>query len=237
MKMTIIGAVALLTSVLSSCSLVENTRRSLLGDSSSSSSSTAARPHRTSLSQSGGSSETVPREQYEMLQARYEALKAKHPEDASLDAASGGPVDPTVELSHGGSEAQDQLASMMTVSESPQGQASAGGSGDYEELRKGILAFEVKKYDLAMNYFDKLTNSPEDQVRYRSRFYAARILYIKKEFSLALQVFEDLIERFAFSGLTIDSLQFAQDCAARLGQIEKVKKYQALSKRLGVEAT
>ncbi|MDH4468223.1 MAG: hypothetical protein QE271_09195 [Bacteriovoracaceae bacterium] len=216
-----------ITLIFSSCSLVENTRRSLLG-------APAKSDKRSSkLSASSALGETVPREQYETLLSQYNSLKQKYEPVAPTSELN--PDSPTVEL-QGAVAPGDELAKMVPLADAPD-LGNNNESSDFGELRKGMLAYEIQKYDLAMNIFDKLTNSREDQVKYRSRFYAAKILLAKNEYNLALQVFEDLIERYAFSGLTAESLQGAKECAEKLGKPDKVKKFQELSKRLGMEAT
>jgi tetratricopeptide (TPR) repeat protein len=192
---------------VSSCSLVENTRRSLLGGPAKSAGSPSA-------------SDTVPREQYETLLAQYNELKSKSSTVTVAESEESMDASPTVPLAMPMAPDSDAVISMPL--------------DDFEELRKGILAYELQKYDLAMNIFDKLTSSAEDQVKYRARFYAGKILFARGEFSLAMQVFEDLLERFAFSGLSVESLQLARDCASKLGQTEKQKKLDELAKRLGL---
>jgi len=201
--------------LLTHCSLVDRTRRGLLGG--------AAKPG--AATGKSGVGETVPREQYETLLSQYNDLKSKTESSQTPSLTSEEfPTSPTVSMG-----AEESMAPSLSNTS-----AMSATGDEFEELQKAILAFEIKKYDLSMNLLDKLTGSSEDQVKYRSRFYAGKILFARGEFNLAMQVFEDLLERYAFSGLSVESLQLAIQCAEKLGQGEKIKKLSELAKRLGL---
>jgi TolA-binding protein len=66
------------------------------------------------------------------------------------------------------------------------------------------------------------------QIRVRSKFQIAEILFTQNEFDLASQVFEDIVKNYAFSGLVIDSLKRLVTCSEKLNLNDKAVKYQSM---------
>jgi TolA-binding protein len=84
------------------------------------------------------------------------------------------------------------------------------------------------RLDIALKAFQSLERSPMLQIRVRSKFQIAEILFTQNEFDLASQVFEDIVKNYAFSGLVIDSLKRLVTCSEKLNLNDKAVKYQSM---------
>jgi hypothetical protein len=54
------------------------------------------------------------------------------------------------------------------------------------------------------------------------------MLLEKQHFDLALQVFEDIINKSAYSGVVLDALKHAVVCTDKLGIINKKEQYMSM---------
>ncbi len=95
-------------------------------------------------------------------------------------------------------------------------------------FRKAQSLFDKKDYDNALRIFQTLENSPLAQVRVRAKFNIGNILLIQNEYDLALQVFEEIIHHYAFSGVVIPTLRNIIICADKLKLESKKVKYQSV---------
>lgn len=100
-----------------------------------------------------------------------------------------------------------------------------------QEVHSLKLAIELMKkghYGKAINILRPLESSTFKQIKVRAKFELGEILFMQKEYDLALQTFEDIILKYAFSGLTIKSLQRLTVCCSKLSLKEKYDKYSML---------
>ena len=100
--------------------------------------------------------------------------------------------------------------------------------GHIFELRKAKLAIEQKQYQRGMDILSRLQKSPYRQIQVRAQFLIAESLFLQEEFDLALQAYEDIIQKSAFSGLVLKTLQKAIVCTKKLGIKDKEDRYYSI---------
>lgn len=203
--------------------------------------------------------EMVPKSQYDELAKKFEALNAKMEAKASTPAAApeknptdelvnqlGAAKDPdVVEAKNTLMETVDVFEDKMGIKETRvnpmvgNGDASLASNrpppadkleNDIFELKKSMSLASQGKFDNAIRGLQPLTKSSSKQVQVRAKFGMAEILLAQKEFDLALQAYEDIINNYAFSGLVINALKKAAGCAEKLNLTDKKAQYESLIK-------
>ncbi len=225
--------------LLVGCSgLIETTRKTLNGDDSK----------RKSVKKE--ERKFVSKDQYDDLLAKYKNLNDKYQglkeERLTNNQKSYDQLDELV--SSGGSQ-----ASAMPKSAAPTGQIESidvfGGNGasakpktstpgqasdnsnfedDLSYYKKSLALMENRKLDEALKVFQYLENSKSNQIMVRAKRYIGDIYLDKKQFDLALQVYESIIRKHAFSGSVIHALKKAAICSDRLGLTDKKLKYESI---------
>lgn len=224
----------------SSCSWISN-RRSLLGEDEVA----AAAP----------GPQTVSKDQYNELMKKYETLlqerrleNAQSPNEAA-DLANAleknPPADPAelaqkiADLPHDSQNMQlaetvdvfgpDGVKADRTQAEPPSPALSSANAGEVEEdlqqLEKAEVLLDQNKFDATLGIVKKLETSPSKQIRVRAKFLLGEILFKQGEFDLAMQIFEEIISRDAYSGIVVKTLGRLIVCSEKLGLKAKKDKY------------
>ena len=94
--------------------------------------------------------------------------------------------------------------------------------------RQAAAFVAQKKYDQALSLLRPLEKSRVKQIVVRSRFLTAEILYAQHEYDLAFQVYEEVIQQYAFSGLVLAALDRLVSCADKLNLTAKKEQYYSL---------
>jgi TolA-binding protein len=100
--------------------------------------------------------------------------------------------------------------------------------GQIEQLQKARKFMVQKKMDAALNEFKLLENSPLRQIQVRARFNIGELLFRQGEFDLAMQVFEDILQKDAFSGIVIKTLGRLIACSEKLKLKKKQEQYYSI---------
>jgi TolA-binding protein len=95
-------------------------------------------------------------------------------------------------------------------------------------LRQALESLEKDDYSTSMLTFQKLEHSSFPQIQVRAKFYIGEVLFKQKEFDLALQVYEEIIKKYAFSGMIVKALERSKACSQELKLDNKFEKYQSL---------
>ncbi|MEI8347443.1 MAG: hypothetical protein WCG27_08245 [Pseudomonadota bacterium] len=95
-------------------------------------------------------------------------------------------------------------------------------------IRKAIPLVSENKFDTALGILKPLEKSSIKQVRVWSKYLIGEILFKQGEFDLAMQVFEEIITKNAFSGLVIKSLGHLIVCSEKLKLNKKREQYFSL---------
>ena len=230
-KYSLTGLILVSPFLLSSCSsLVESTRKSLLGSET---------PRKKTKEV-----KWVSKAQYDGLMERYKDLSDKYEKlkDESLQPSSSA-YDQVEELAKktpsetvdvfAKNGLADQAAKKAPAIPTPAPVAKESLNSDEvsQELqyyKKAMALKENGKIDEALKILQYLERSPTDQVRVRARSQIGDIYMIKGQYDLALQVYETMITNDAFSGKILTALKKAVVCCDRLNLTQKKMKYQSI---------
>ena len=99
---------------------------------------------------------------------------------------------------------------------------------EIEKLFSAQTLLEEKKYDQALKLFREVKKSQVRQVRVYAQYYIGELLFNQDEFDLSLQVFEEIIQNHAFSGVVLKSLEKLVICSDKLSLTEKRDQYNSI---------
>lgn len=223
MKYSLIPMAMLIS--LSSCSWYRDLERSLVEDDEK---------------QMKRTSRTVPRTQYDQLLVKYEELSKKY--EALKEKPPGSQDSLVDELQRTQSENFAQPSSNVeteTVNVFPPAGAAAPAQpsapiqvpDDVESqlslYRRG-LALKASNPGEATKIFQQLENQAVSPVKVRAKFQIGELLLGRGQYDLALQVFEDIINKNAESGVVLDALKYAVICTEKLGIANKKDQYTSM---------
>ncbi|WP_408097374.1 tetratricopeptide repeat protein [Peredibacter sp. HCB2-198] len=223
MKYSLIPLASLL--LVSSCSWYRDLERSLVEDDEK---------------QMKRQSRTVPRAQYDQLLVKYEELSKKY--EALKEKPPGSQDSLVDELQRTQSENFAQPSSNVeteTVNVFPATSATAPATpsapiqvpDDVESqlslYRRG-LALKASNPGEATKIFQQLENQAVPAVKVRAKFQIGELLLGRGQYDLALQVFEDIINKNAESGVVLDALKYAVICTEKLGVANKKDQYTSM---------
>lgn len=215
MKQTFpIAMILLLAST--SCSWYRDLERSLVEDDEKQARKAQAR------------SRTVSREQYDQLLVKYEELTKKYeslkegkPQSSLVDELQGTNTENFAPTSTG---AETETVSLGAP-------AMVAVPGDLESqlalYRRG-LALKASNPGEATKIFQELEAKGVPDVKVRARLQIGELLLARQQYDLALQVFEDIINKNAHSGVVLDALKYAEVCADKLGLSAKKEQYHSM---------
>ncbi len=95
-------------------------------------------------------------------------------------------------------------------------------------LREVQENIKVNKFENALVILKELENSKEKQIVVRAKMMLGDLLFNQGEFDLASQVYEEVINKYAFSGLVLKALGKLIVCSEKLKQPERQAKYYSL---------
>lgn len=215
LKSALLPMLALL--VLNSCAWYRDLERSLVEDDE----------------KKANKSRTVSREQYDQLLVKYEELSKKYETLKEGPKESNSLVD---ELQKSSAENFANVSpNVETVDAFPGNQqvvvATEDVGSDVESqlalYRKG-MTLKTSNPGEATKIFQQLEAQGAPAVKVRSKLQIGELLYSKGQFDLALQVFEDIINTQAHSGMVLDALKYAVVCSDKLGIQNKKDQYASM---------
>jgi len=215
LKSALIPMFALL--VLNSCSWYRDVERSLVEDDE----------------KKAKQSRSVSRSQYDQLLVKYEELSKKY--EALKENPNKGQSSLVDELQKTSSENFAQTTpNAETVDAFPNQQvvvASEDLPSDLESqlviFKKGVGLKESNPGE-ATKIFQQLETAGTPAIKVRAKLQIGELLYGKGQYDLALQVFEDIINKNAHSGVVLDALKYAVNCSDRLGIQNKKEQYASM---------
>jgi TolA-binding protein len=213
--------------ILASCSsLVESTRKSLIGDD---------KPRTKKKKET----RWVSRDQYDdlmikfkTLSGRYEKLREQNlhskPSFDQIGEMAGKQSSETVDVfgKNGLANHSSQKAQATKIPQFNLNTASVEDELSY--YKKAKILFQNGKVDEALKLFQFLEKSNSKQIMIRAKREIGNIYYQKNKYDLALQVYEEIIRRHGFSSSVLHSLKNAMNCARQLGLSEKQAQYYSL---------
>jgi tetratricopeptide (TPR) repeat protein len=213
--------------ILASCSsLVESTRKSLLGDD------------KPRVEKKKKENRWVSRDQYDDLMVKYKSLSNRYEKLREQNLHSKPSFDHIGEMAKGSSSetvdvfGKNGLANQNSNKQSaPRPQFNLNTNGVEDELsyyKKAKILFQNGKVDEALKLFQFLEKSNSKQIMIRAKREIGNIYFQKNQFDLALQVYEGIIRRHSFSSSVLNALKNAVNCAKQLGLTEKQAQYYSL---------
>jgi tetratricopeptide (TPR) repeat protein len=198
----------------------------------------------------------VSKAQYEKLMEKYEHLLKRHRESQWFGKKPGehgrksekivndlGRIRPKIELAETidlfgkpviEEKEKEENLKLVKVREMPTFIGIEGPTKNLQEQIENLIRargyVERKKLNKAMDILKKLDKSNDNQIRVRAKFYIGEVLYIQEEYDLAMQVFEEIISKHAFSAMTIKSLNRLVDCSKKLELSKKERRYYSILK-------
>lgn len=96
------------------------------------------------------------------------------------------------------------------------------------KIRKAAVLVGENKFDNALTIIKELEKSPIRQIVVRSKYLLGEILFRQGEYDLSMQIYEEVINKNAFSGLVIKTLGRLIVCAEKLKLNAKKEKYYSI---------
>lgn len=222
---TLIPVASLL--ILSSCSWYRDLERSMVEDDQ----------------KQARRSRSVPREQYDQLLVKYEELSKKYEQ---LKEKPAGSKDSLIdELNRSQSEnfaqpsanVETETVNLFPTDAAPAAAAAAATTtpievpSDVESqlslYRKG-LALKATNPGEATKLFQQLETQAIPTVKVRAKYQIGEMLLGRGQYDLALQVFEDIINKHSESGIVLDALRGAVMASEKLGITNKRDQYNSM---------
>ena len=203
--------------VLNSCSWYRNFERGLVEDDEN----------------KVRNSRTVPREQYDQLLVKFEKLSKKYEQSKESPKKQNLLEE---ELQKTASENFANTSNNVeTVDAFPADQQVVANGQDVPEDVESQLSLFQRGISLkssnpgeATKIFQQLESQATPAIRVRSKLEIGEMLFSKSQFDLALQVFEDIINKQAHSGVVLDALKYAVICSEKLGITNKKDQYSSM---------
>ena len=195
---------------------------------------------RRSLFKEDKSAQTVPKEQYDSLLEKYQKLvketrtapmneqaiaaKVKDGKMANrqslLDDISAvnnrGELAETVDVF---SESSQQAAAMNKQYE------SGRVTEEIKALRKGIKLVNQNKFSESLALLKGLEKSDVRHISVQAKYHIGEVLFRQSEYDLAMQTFEEIIRKDAFSGMVLKALGRLIVCTEKLKLNKKRERY------------
>lgn len=109
--------------------------------------------------------------------------------------------------------------------------SSGSIESEISDLKKGMSLAGAGKFDQAIKVLQSLSKtSSNKQIQVRAKFGTGEVFLAQKEYDLALQVYEDIINHNVYSGLVLNALKRAVTCSEKLNLTDKKTRYESLLK-------
>lgn len=96
------------------------------------------------------------------------------------------------------------------------------------KLNRASTFIRQNKFNLAMKHLKSLENSNISQISVRAKFLVGELLFKQQEYDLAMQMFEEIIHKYAFSGVVLKALGRLIACSEKLKLEKKQKQYYSI---------
>lgn len=206
--------------LLSSCAWYRDLERSLVEDDKK---------------QAAKRSRTVPREQYDQLLVKYEELSKKYEQLKEKPAGSTDSLVDELNRTQGENFAQSSMnvetetvnLFPVTAPSSVAVEVPADIESQLSLYRRG-LALKATNPGEATKIFQQLETKAIPSVKVRAKYQIGEMLLGRGQYDLALQVFEDIINKHADSGVVLDALRGAVMASDKLGITNKKDQYASM---------
>jgi tetratricopeptide (TPR) repeat protein len=194
---------------------------------------------RTLFNNDNPEEQTVPKSQYDQLLEKYQAaITQQEGTPAQIAAAQGvssEQVDLVQELNKVSPGSGDLVETVDVFPDKMQSSAAAVVQyddqrvrDDMQKLESGRIALDENKFDAALKSLKEAETSPARSVAVRAKFLLGEMLFRQGEFDLALQIFEEILAKDAFSSVVLSALGRLVVCAEKLKLAQKKERYHSL---------
>ena|SRR5690554_230725 len=203
--------------LISSCAWYKNLERSLVEDDI----------------RQAKKKQVVPREKYEELLVKYEELSKKYDALTTSETKSSlvdeiqATKTPSETIDLFGTPPVEQKPSPAPVAASSVVTAPQGLEDEVSLYRRGVILRQTNPGE-ATKVFQQLELKSAPAIKVRAKQQIGEMLFEKKQYDLALQVFEDIISNFSHSGVVLEALKFSVICADKLGIHNKKEQYASI---------
>lgn len=183
--------------------------------------------HRIGLNDDqGAKSKTVPREQYDLLLSKYEELSKKYELLKEKPAGSNDSLVDEIQQGENFSQGTDtETVNLLSTLSVPANQKFTTDIESQLGLYRRGMALKIKNQSEATKIFQQLEAEAITPVKVRAKYQIGEMMMSKGQYDLALQVFEDIINKFSESGIVLDALRGAAQAADKLGIQSKREQY------------
>ena len=187
----------------------------------------------------------VPRAQYDELLVKYEELNKKYEDVKSGKPSSESLVDElqrTQGENFSGTQGSVETVDVFGQNAAPVAAGAAGAAvvaampeiGDdlgsqISAYRKGLVLLQTNPNE-AQKIFQQLAAKGTPAIKARAKLQIGELLMKQNQYDLALQSFEEIIQKYAQSGIVIDALRDASISADKLGLNVKRDQYSSMLK-------
>lgn len=182
----------------------------------------------------------VSRDQYNQLLVKYEELSKKYEQIKESKSVGESSLVDELQRTQGDNFASNSAqvetetvdifppaGSQVVSSTSPSVPASLEAQ---LQMYRQALGMKATDSGEALKLFQELETKAAPSVQVRAKFQVGEILFSKGQHDLALQVFEDIINKHAHSGVVVDALRFAAASSEKLGLGAKRDQYHSMLK-------
>jgi predicted negative regulator of RcsB-dependent stress response len=96
------------------------------------------------------------------------------------------------------------------------------------EIRRSLVLIGQNKIDAAMAKLKVLEQSSVPQIKVRSKFLVAELLFRQAEYDLSMQIYEEILTKHAFSGVVLKTLGRLVVCCEKLKLNKKKAQYYSI---------
>ncbi|MBI2518805.1 MAG: hypothetical protein HYV97_00225 [Bdellovibrio sp.] len=188
---------------------------------------------RSLFSSSGDETKTpmVPKAQYDELLQKYEELLRQSRGEQTISSEEAGVRTEKVDLVDDLKKAGAGPALDTTVSlENQTAVSNQEYSKDtvYDEIKKLEKAKNMlaqKQFDGSLKLLREIEQSKVNTLKVHAKFYIGELLFMQGEYDLAMQLFEEILQNYAFSGVVYKALGRLIACSEKLKLASKKDKY------------
>ena len=181
----------------------------------------------------GDAEATVPKHMYDSLLRKYADLQEKYQsidiQNQPSQTEESETLAETVDVFANADSDKTEGRTLASPDASAEPPPPSVTERDISSLREAIALVDKKLFEQAtLDKFLALEKSQVSQVRVRAKFYTGEVLFQQGKYDLAMQAFEEIIQREAFSGIVQKALERLITCSEKLGVEDKREKYYSM---------
>ncbi|MCK5074331.1 MAG: tetratricopeptide repeat protein [Bacteriovoracaceae bacterium] len=183
--------------------------------------------------------DTVPKKQYDELMAKYQSLQNNMQQKKAssgsvgnglitdLESATKAELVETVDVFS--KEKNELQLPTDVVIENDIPVADQIVESQIIKLRKAEALIGKNRFNEALSLLkEELENSPVKQIKVKTKYLLGELLFKQGEYDLAMQIFEEIITQYAYSGIVIKTLGRLIVCCEKLKLSKKKEQYYSI---------